>query len=208
MKAIDITAQKFGRLTVLYRLRNYHKKGVWWLCVCDCGNLTETQGTMLRSGHNRSCGCLQKEQIHKACTKHGKRGTRLYTIWQGMKQRCYNKNSPRYKDYGKRGIKVCEEWLNFQTFYDWSMLNGYKNSLTIDRIDNEGNYEPDNCQWVDYKTQNRNRRNNINIDINGMNYCLTDLCKKSHLKYSTVRWRLMHGWTINKALELEVNNGI
>ena len=112
----------------------------------------------LKSGKIKSCGCLNKQ----GNPKHGLRYTRLYRIWINMKTRCYNKNTNRYKDYGARGITICNEWRNdFMSFYNWSMNNGYDENLTIDRINNDKNYEPSNCRWITVKEQNRNKRNNI-----------------------------------------------
>lgn len=193
----DISCQKFSRLTVLHRLYNYHKKGVWWLCVCECGGFTYVTTRDLNNGHTKSCGCLRK--------KHGKRDTRLSRIWRGLKNRCYNVNNKDYRHYGKRGIAVCSEWLNdFMTFYNWSINNGYKDDLTIDRIDNSKGYSPDNCRWVDYKIQNRNRSNTKLITYKGETKPLMEWCELLNLKYDTVLHRLnASGWTIERALELE-----
>lgn len=141
----DIGCQKFERLTALYKLNNYHKKGVWWLCACDCGNLTEVRGISLRAKHTKSCGCLNEATK----TKHGKYNTKLYRVWIKMKERCYNKKHMHYKNYGGRGIAVCSEWrYNFMSFYTWATDNNYSDNLQIDRINNNGNYEPSNCRFV------------------------------------------------------------
>lgn len=206
MKFIDLKGQKFERLTALYRLHNYHKKGTHWLCVCDCGNLTEVQGGHLREGRIKSCGCLRNETTIKRSTKHGYKHTRLYSIWQHMKYRCCNKNGKDYKNYGGRGIAVCSDWLdNFMSFYNWSMANGYDNNLTIDRIDNGKGYEPNNCRWVDMKQQSRNTRQNRNITINGVTRCLAEWCEILGLNYDKIYNRLYKGWSIEKALELKGN---
>lgn len=202
----DITGQKFGRLTVLNRLHNYHKHdGVYWLCVCDCGNLFEVKGGNLRSGDTKSCGCWLIENAQLKFKTHGKRKTRLYRTWAHMKSRCYNKNVPAYPDYGGRCIAVCDDWKDdFMSFYDWSMANGYEDTLTIDRINNDGNYEPENCRWADKKQQSRNRRNVKRYTINGETHCLSEWCEILELNFSTVRNRIYsYGWSIIEALELE-----
>lgn len=199
-KTRDLTGQKFGKLTALYQLHNYHAKGNnYWLCVCDCGNLTEVRCTSLTGGRTKSCGC------GKRCYSHGKTNTRLYRIFQAMKNRCYNKHIINYKYYGGRGIAVCSKWVNnFQAFYDWSINNGYDDNLTIDRIDNNKGYSPDNCRWVDAKTQSRNRRHLKQYTINGVTYCLSEWCEILGLKFSKVRNRIYtYGWSIERALELE-----
>lgn len=202
-----LKGRKFGRLTVLDKLHNYHKNNrIYWLCVCDCGNLIEVDSSRLVSGQTKSCGCLRKDLLIKRNLKHDKSHTRLYNIWTQMKKRCYNSKTPQYKDYGGRGIAVCYEWCNnFQSFYDWSMANGYNDTLSIDRVDNNKSYSPDNCRWATRRQQNRNTRQNRNITINGETHCLKDWCDILGLKRSTVSNRInRYNWTIEKALELEV----
>ena len=137
--------------------------------------------------------------------KHGKRKTKLYGIWNSMKDRCYNTNCKRFKDWGGRGIAVCSEWRNdFMSFYNWSMANGYKEGLTLDRIDNNGNYEPYNCRWITTKQQARNRRSNINYTINGVTRCILELCEILGLNPKTVYQRIhYYNWTIERALEID-----
>lgn len=197
----DMTGQKFGKLKVLYKLHNYHKKDrVYWLCACECGNLVEVRGSSLRNGHTSSCGCLQKEIV----TKHGKWDNRIYRIWAHIKDRCYNKNHHAYKHYGGRGIFVCSEWKDdFEIFYNWAINNGYDDTLTIDRIDNNGNYEPNNCRWTTRKQQCRNQRNNTNFTYNGETHCLSEWCDILGLNKSTIYHRIYRHWSIEKALELE-----
>lgn len=204
MKYKDIIGQKFGRLIALYKLRNYHRRGSYWLCVCDCGNFKEVYLGSLTSGATTSCGCYHKEIAKNVNLKHGKRHTRLHKIWRDMKQRCYNKYNTSYKDYGERGITVCDEWLtDFINFYIWAMANGYNDKLSIDRIDVNGNYEPNNCRWATAKQQARNRRSNINYTINGETHCIKEWCEILNLNYKTVSTRLSRNWLIAKALELE-----
>lgn len=180
-KIKDKSGLKTKHLTVLYRLHNYKKgdRHSQWLCVCDCGNFIE----LATNDINRSKGC--KECAFKGInTKHGKKGTRIYNIWYGMKQRCSYKKDSSYQYYGGRGIVVCDKWLhNFQAFYDWAMKNGYQDNLTIDRIDVNGNYEPSNCRWADYKTQNNNRSNNIYINVNDERISLKRACEKYNKNY-------------------------
>lgn len=130
-----------------------------WKCVCDCGRTTIVNGQNLKSGNTTSCGCYGIERRNNASKTHGKSNTRLHRIWKAMHSRCYNKKYHAYKYYGGRGITICEEWLhNFKTFYDWAMANGYEENLTIDRIDPNGNYSPNNCRWVTMELQNKNKR--------------------------------------------------
>ena len=148
----DITGKIYGRLTVLKRVENSQQGDAMWLCQCDCGNQTITKGSSLRNGATRSCGCYHMERTIESTTKHSMSGTRLYHIYYGMLDRCYKESSKHYKNHGARGIKVCDEWRNsFPTFMEWASKNGYTDDLTIDRIDNDENYEPSNCRWATAK---------------------------------------------------------
>lgn len=198
----DLTGKKFGRLIALHRLHNTKCK-TKWLCVCECGNFIETQEGHLRSGHTKSCGCLQRDISSQYHIKHNKCDTRLYNTWCNMKKRCYAVKFKDYRNYGGRGIKVCDEWLNdFMSFYDWSMNNGYKECLSIDRIDVNGNYEPSNCRWATMKQQSRNTRRNNIVTFNNVSHCVTDWCDLLGIKRNTVYKRLSYGWNMHEALGL------
>lgn len=199
-KIIDLTGHKFGRLTVI-KFDCVDKRGTMWLCKCSCGKEIIVAAGKLRSGHTKSCGCYAKEVAVISNTTHGLRNHRLYRIWNSMKQRCNNPNIHSYKHYGGRNIKVYEEWFNdFQSFYNWSMANGYQDGLTLDRIDVNGNYEPNNCRWTTYKKQNNNRRNNTLITFNGETHTLAEWREIKGLSQSTLFHRIERGWDIEKML--------
>lgn len=139
--------QKFGRILVL-SFSHIHNHEAMWNCICDCGKGLLVSGHNLRAGYTKSCGCLNKEKAGERFTKHGKSRTRLYKIWQKMHERCNNPNSSAFRWYGRKGIKVCEDWDEFEPFYFWAISNGYAPNLTIDRKDSNKNYCPDNCQWL------------------------------------------------------------
>ena len=193
-KIIDLTGQRFGKLTVIKRLLNNKHNSAMWLCQCDCGGNTITSSAHLNSGHTKSCGCLSKELIAKLNKKHNMYGTRLYIIWHNMKARCNNKSNLAYKNYGGRGIRVCKEWDDkengFMNFYNWSMNNGYRDDLTIDRIDNNGNYEPHNCRWATIKEQANNKRNNFCITYHGETHSLKEWCEYLNMNYGTIKSRI------------------
>lgn len=204
LSKLNLLGQRFGNLTVIERLPSKNHRTMW-CCLCDCGNIITVRGSHLSSGHTKSCGCYQKEQASKSSIKHGKSNTRLFHIWIGMKKRCYNKNCKSYKDYGARGIEICDEWLNnFESFYNWANNNGYTNTLTIDRIDVNGNYEPNNCRWATQIQQVRNSRHNRYFTYKGEQHCLSEWCEILGLKYKNVIARInQYDWSIEEALELK-----
>lgn len=187
-KVHDLTGQKFGRLTVI-GLDDRNSRKTYWVCRCDCGTIKTARSDGLISGRIKSCGCLKKEQdkINLVRNGHNLSGTRLYSIWQGIKARCNNIHSLCYSRYGGRGISVCEEWNNnFISFYEWAIKNGYSDELTIDRIDNNGNYEPNNCKWSTNQEQCNNRRSNIKITIGNATKTLKQWCDIFELDYSAI----------------------
>lgn len=162
----DLTNKRFNRLVAIKTVGVDKNKKIIWECLCDCGNTCNVTSNSLMVKDTQSCGCLKKEsrKNRKPSLTHGGSGTRLYSIWKGVRNRCFYLNSKNYERYGGRGITVCEEWKdNFVNFRDWSLSNGYKEGLTIDRIDNNGNYEPSNCKWSTNKEQQNNKENNVLI---------------------------------------------
>lgn len=176
--AKNLVGQRFGKLTVIKRTGIY-KQGQKWLCRCDCGNVTEVFTVYLTHGDTKSCGCLKREKM----LKHGYGNTKLYNVYQAMKYRCFNEKAQEYHRYGGRGITVCEEWKkDFLAFRKWAIDNGYKENkgLTLDRINNDGNYEPTNCRWVNRGIQALNRGTTIMMTFNGKSKPQYKWCKELH----------------------------
>lgn len=185
----DLTGWRFGRLVVIGRDDRKSRKP-YFNCQCDCGNVKSVRSDSLKAGLVRSCGCMKKEQDRTNLTAahtHKMSGTRIYEIWQGIKKRCYNMHDVRYDRYGGRGIKVCPEWKeSFPAFYDWAMQSGYNEKLTIDRINNDGDYCPENCRWANNKEQARNRSTNVRITIGNATKTLTEWCEIFEIDSSVV----------------------
>lgn len=203
-RVIDITYQRFGRLVVLSpHSRVSARQKIAWLCQCDCGNTAVVMGEHLRSGHTQSCGCLQSDVTTERNMTHGMADDGLYATWGKMNQRCVNPNTPRYERYGGRGIAVCDEWkVSFPSFLAYvSQLPHYgEEGYTLDRTDNDGNYEPGNVRWASPTEQSRNRSDNILITYNGTKKCLAEWAKDLGFKYSTLRARIVrYGWNTERA---------
>ena len=197
----DLRGQRFGMWTVL-KLFEKKKEGTYWTCQCDCGNVSNVHGGNLVAGRSKNCGCQKGKQVALRCAKHNGSRTRLYSIYNGIKARCFNKNNPAFYRYGGRGITMCEEWRNsFDSFKKWSYDNGYDEKLSIDRIDVDGNYEPNNCRWATPKEQGNNTRKNISFQIENQKVNLSQLCNEANMKYSTVYYRIKHGLSIKDALD-------
>jgi len=198
-KFIDLTGQRFGKWAVLERASNDKNSNPMWLCRCICGRTEMVLGYSLRGGVSRRCVyCRNKENP----TKHGQQGTRLYSVWQGMIRRCENLNHEAYKYYGGRGISVYPEWRkDFKIFMDWAQANGYKEGLSIDRIDNNGNYGPGNCRFVAAKEQSRNRRSNRPIKIGNETKLLIEWAEQAGIDKLTLRYRIESGWPEHRLLE-------
>lgn len=200
----DLIGLRFERLTVIKQEGKYKNGARLWLCKCDCGNEKIVAGTHLVGGKIRSCGCLLKEttiarnKVEKV--KHGKRGTRLYIAWRNIKDRCLNPNEKAYPRYGGRGITICPEWMEFEPFYEWAITHGYADNLTIDRIDNDGNYEPGNCRWTTRKEQANNRRSNVKITFDGKTKTLAEWADYLQIPYSRIEHRYKSSMPIEKIL--------
>lgn len=202
----NLVGKRFGKLVVLKQVEDYvtpsGRRHPQWLCQCDCGSKpVEVLGTSLKSGHTRSCGCLHEETLRTVAITHGDSYTKLYRVYTGMISRCYNPNNKRYKDYGGRGITICDEWRNsYEEFKTWAISSGYKEGLSIDRENNNLGYSPLNCRWVTRKVQQNNTRFNHFVEYNGQNKTLAELSDEFNINYNTLYWRISHGWSVEDAL--------
>lgn len=196
----------FGRLTVIDRAGSDKSMNATWLCKCECGKEVVISGIYLRNGETKSCGCLHKEVAKKTMTTHGLSKTRLYKVWAGIKSRCYNPNNNNYKYYGAIGITMCDAWLNsFESFRNWSLQNGYDENAkaqecTIDRIDNNLSYSPDNCRWVNHVMQCNNQSSNKMFSYNGETHTMAEWERIFNMKYTTLRARIRRGASFEEAI--------
>lgn len=202
---------RFGRLLIkeevspkIYPPRTYVRR---FLCTCDCGKETIVWYKYLKNGRIKSCGCLRKDK-KRLKYSDAEAKSRLYTIWSSIKERCYYPNSISYHLYGARGITMCDDWLHdYLSFYNWAISNGYSDELSIDRIDNNGNYEPSNCRWATRTTQANNRRTNVRIMYNGESHTISEWSRIFNIKQPTLYQRIYKAkWPIEKALTTPVKH--
>jgi hypothetical protein len=201
-KIIDLSIYigiKYNLLTIVSIERVNSK--LYVNAKCDCGNIGRYMLVKLKDGHTKSCGCLHKKVMSNILSSHGLYHTRLYKIWNGMIDRCRREKNKSYKNYGGRGIIVCQAWAkDFLTFYNWAMQNGYEDNLTIERNDVNGNYAPENCKWVTHKAQALNRRDNHRVTHNGVTKTIAEWAKDLKINYNTLINRInTYNWSIEKA---------
>lgn len=196
--------ERYGRLTiiaepyVIISPSGQNKKKV--TCMCDCGKTKDFYLDLLRRGHTKSCGCFQKESRYTRI-KHGESGSKLHAVWATMKARCTNPNNSEYRLYGQKGIVICDDWFNdYRNFSKWAYENGYKEGLSIDRIDSNGNYEPCNCGWATPKQQANNTCRNIRIEMDGCIHTLSEWCELYKKPYEKVRRKIHQGISLETAL--------
>lgn len=210
---LDLTGQRFGRLTAISRSDKDYitpstgKHHSLWICQCDCGNITTVSIGQLRSGGTKSCGCLQRQRSAEAHTKHGFRFERLHGVWSNMKNRCNNKNCIEYPTYGGRGITVCAEWNEYPAFRAWALEHGYDETLprceqTLDRIDVNKGYSPDNCRWANMSEQANNKTDTVYFDYNGRKCTISEISELTSLSYNYLYYRLRtKKMTVNEIIE-------
>lgn len=206
MLPMDLTGIKYGRLTAIKRVGVNNSGNATWLCVCECGQQTSVGSNNLRSGHTKSCGCLGRElRLRHGHNRRGKT-TKAYTAWHGMIQRCTNNKSRKYDSYGGRGILVCDRWLVFENFIS-DMGNPPTGNCSIDRVDNNGDYCPENCRWATIKQQARNTRRNRLLTFSNKTQCLAAWAEEYGIKSSVLWSRLFRcGWPMGRALTEPVWN--
>jgi len=195
-KAIDLSNQQFGKLKVIKRAPSPDNRARWQ-CQCECGGTCVVKGTNLRAGQTTSCGCNRRLAGERART-HNLSHSRIYRTWANMKTRCYNAKSENYPEYGGRGIRVCEEWLEFEPFNAWAVNNGYAENLSIDRMNVNGNYEPSNCQWITMEEQQGNKTSSHLETFRGETHTIAEWARTLGMNPSTISARLRRGWGIDK----------
>ncbi len=190
---LNLEGQRFGKLIVLKPDGRDSSGHYLWLCVCDCGNTKTISGDSLRRGYTTSCGCINY--------KHGDSDSKLYKVWRDMRRRCYNPSRNDYGRYGDRGISVCDRWHDFAVFKNdvTSMSHAKEPGYTLDRIDNDGDYTPDNVRWATYIAQANNRRSNVLVTYDGETHTISEWSKKLGINYYKLRARLKMGWSVERA---------
>ncbi len=202
---IDMKGKKFNRLFID---KYSHTKGkvAYWNVKCDCGNTLVVAGGHIRNGHTKSCGCLRRELAR--LTTHGMSNAKLYGVWAAIKRRCNVGTDPHHITYTKKGITVCKEWQDANVFIQWALANGYKEGLTIERINNNGHYSPDNCKWATHKENCNNRDNTHHVTFHGNTQTLSEWAYDTEIKHSTLYARIFErGWTAEEALMIPANGG-
>lgn len=207
--AEDLTGRRFGRLVVVSRAPNGKNWRARWNCICDCGNNSVVCASHLKNGHTQSCGCLNKEinsNRNKQNRKYKYCNNRIYDCWKDMKRRCYDPNNSHAKNYYQKGIRVCDEWYNsFENFQEWAITHGYQDNLTLDRIDGNKDYCPENCRWATLKQQGNNTSRNRLIEYKGKVQTLAQWCDELGLKYKVIENRInRYKWTVERAFETPV----
>lgn len=200
---LELTGQKFGRWTVIGFAHKDKHLNTYWLCRCECGEERAVGGAKVKRGETKSCGCLQREELIKRCTTHGHTGSRIYEIWRAMLARCENPNHVHYHCYGGRGITICKKWMKFENFLE-DMGEPPTNKHQIDRINNDGNYNKNNCEWVTPKQNSRNSRSNRLIEFDGKTQCISAWAEELDMNYNTLLSRL-NRWSIAKSLTQKVS---
>lgn len=199
---------RYGRLLVIKRSEKKYLGQSIWLCKCDCGNIKNVKGGCLTAGQTKSCGCIRSERAEVLNRTHGMSKTHPWFVWMGLKDRCDNKKSPKYKNYGGRGITYCGEWVVFENFwkdmgvdYKKHLLEYGKKQTTLDRINNDGEYSKDNCKWSTLKEQSRNKRTNKNMFFNGKKIALSEIAEIVGIDYDLLLRRITRdGWSLNRAI--------
>lgn len=207
MKRQFTKGTRYGKLTIISPTNKRSGGNIIYKCICDCGKECYVSSGNLGKSTN-SCGCLA--EVNKI--KHNKSQTKLYDVWTNMKQRCNNPKNPRYKNYGGRGIKICDEWNDFNNFYTWANQNGYDEALninkkqcTLDRIDVNGDYEPSNCRWISNKEQQNNKTDTVFYEYNGERHTISEWADLYNLPLGNLKSRISKGWDIKKILEQHIN---
>lgn len=204
---IDLTGRVFSRLTVISLYGKNHRGKLMWDCVCSCGSKIVVNGEYLKNGDTQSCGCFKIENAKALYTKHGAIGTSEYRIWVHLRSRCQNPNDDAFKNYGAKGVSVCDRWEGEYGFINFLSDMGKKPSPkhSLDRFpNNKGNYEPSNCRWATMKEQQNNRTNNSIFEYNGFKGTASQLSDKFGIKYEVLRLRLRRGWAVERALTFNI----